>query len=242
MRLTFTLLQPAHSLVAACVAPVCCERDRDAASETRSDPLQTLSAGEMDAYAAARQASKHMSIKLHLAVKLVCRQCVRDNKKVVVASHFVQFLEILACRLEALGISFVSFTGAVRGAVRSAQLAQWKAPHSNIDVLLMTTQCGNAGISLDPDLHPDGRPRTTLVLDVDSMSELNPATRAQLLMRWNRRMNDPHQDTLVVSLVVPGTMDEISEYLAAKQRGTARVLGKRKAAPKPQPNEEDEEY
>ena len=42
-------------------------------------------------------------------------------------------------------------------------------------------------------------------------------------------MNDPHQDTLVVSLVVPGTMDEISEYLAAKQRGTARVLGKRKA-------------
>ena len=94
----------------------------------------------------------------------------------------------------------------------------------------MTTQCGNAGISLDPDLHPDGRPRTTLVLDVDSMSELNPATRAQLLMRWNRRMNDPHQDTLVVSLVVPGTMDEISEYLAAA-RGTARVLGKRKAGP-----------
>ena len=93
----------------------------------------------------------------------------------------------------------------------------------------MTTQCGSAGISLDPDPHPDGRPRTTLVLDVDSRSELNPATRAQLLMRWNRRMNDPHQDTRVVSLVVPGTMDEITEYLDAKRRGADRVLGKRKA-------------
>ena len=181
-----------------------------------SHPLiSDVSAGEMDAYAAARQASKHMSIKLHLAVKLVCRQCVRDNKKVVVASHFVQFLEILACRLEALGISFVSFTGAVRGPVRSANLERWKDPASGVRVLLLS-RAGVAGISLPADY----------ALDVDSAAELNPCVAAQLHKRFHRYGIDKH--TTLVRLVIPGTIDGIQAYRDGKEWESGALTGQKK--------------
>ncbi len=196
--------------------------------------ISDVSCGDMQASAVALRHAKTkrgISVKLHMTLRFIQAQGVQRGRKVVVVSAFRCFLDILAEYLADRGIPFTSFTGAVRGAVRSAQLAQWKGYDHGINVLLMTTKCGNAGISLDPDPHPDGQTHTTLVLDVDSMSELNPATRAQLLMRWNRRMRapgQPPQDTLVVSLVVRGTTDDIQDYLAAKHDGTAAVLGKRK--------------
>ena len=201
--------------------------------------ISDVSSGNMQASAVALRHAKTkrgISVKLHMTLRFIHAQGVQRGRKVVVVSAFRCFLDILAEYLTDRGVAFTSFTGAVRGAVRSAQLAQWKGhdgQDGGVNVLLMTTKCGNAGISLDPDPHPDGQTHTTLVLDVDSMSELNPATRAQLLMRWNRRMRapgQPRQDTLVVSLVVRGTTDDIQDYLAAKRDGTAAVLGKKRKA------------